>query len=67
MFGFLQSTFTALERGQGYALNVGYLKKPQEGVVALAFTVRQELVTASKFRSTSLHTIMIVIIDLCIS
>ena len=54
MFGFFQSTFTAPEQGQGYAIPVGYLKRPEAGVVALVFTVNQELLgTTSKFRSTT--------------
>ena len=51
MFGFFQPTFTESEQGQGYALSVGYLKRPRTGVVALAFTVNQELLgTTSKFK-----------------
>ena len=70
MFGFFQSTFTAVEQGQGYAISVGYLKRPQTNVVALAFTVNRQLGTASKLQQLMhLHAYIYIIlhISFCIN
>ena len=50
VFGFFQSTFTALERGESYSMSVGFKKGRTEAPAGLPFSVMVEFGTASKFK-----------------
>ena len=52
MFGFFQSTFTALERGESYSMSVGFKKGRTEAPAGLPFSVMVEFGTASNISNS---------------